>query len=212
MALPRPRDRDLVRLHWPVELRPASDALFNIDDAMADVALRARDPQLAAIKLAWWREQLQALDHALPPAEPRLQAAHRELLSRGISGAALSELEEGWLPLVQEEEPQSFIRAMAIRGPLLLRLAARIVDPTAEHDLTDAGCEFATADLARRGVFDLPPQRLSRPTTSYPRSIRPVTALWALARRDQRLGGPPFEPEGTPGRSWTLLKHRFTGR
>jgi hypothetical protein len=35
------RDRDLVRLHWSVELRPAFDALLDIDDAMAEAALTA---------------------------------------------------------------------------------------------------------------------------------------------------------------------------
>ena len=31
------RDRDLVRLYWPVDLRPTFDALFDLEDAFADV-------------------------------------------------------------------------------------------------------------------------------------------------------------------------------
>src|SRR5919107_5615783 len=97
------RDRDLVRLYWPVELRPAFDALFDIEDAMADVVTRATEPALAAIKLAWWRERLEELDRGQVPAEPRLQAAAAELLPRGVSGAELAELEDGWATLLDEQ-------------------------------------------------------------------------------------------------------------
>lgn len=202
----------MVRLYWPAELRPAFDALFAIDDAMADVVARTTQPALGAIKLAWWRERLEELDEGKVPAEPRLQAAAAELLSRGISGRELSELEEGWAKLLEEEEPKSFILSAGTRGPLLLTLAARLLDPAGDHDFADAGREFALADIARRGIVDVPAQAFFRMTHRYPRRIRPVTALWALARRDQKLGGPPFEAEASPARAWTLLRHRVTGR
>jgi phytoene synthase len=96
------RDRDLVRLYWPVELRPAFDALFDIDDAMADVVVRSTQPALGAIKLAWWRERLEELDQGKVPAEPRLQAAAAELLPRGISGAELAGLEDAWSALLEQ--------------------------------------------------------------------------------------------------------------
>ena len=47
-----------------MELRPAFDALLAIDDAMAEIVATATQPALAAIKLAWWREALEKLDHA----------------------------------------------------------------------------------------------------------------------------------------------------
>ena len=75
------RDRDLVRLYWPVELRPAFDALFAIDDAMAEVVASSSQPALGAIRLAWWREALERLDNGPPPAEPRLQAASSRSLT-----------------------------------------------------------------------------------------------------------------------------------
>ena len=55
-------DRDLVRLYWPVALRPAFDALFAIDDALADIVMSSTQPALGAIRLAWWREALERLD------------------------------------------------------------------------------------------------------------------------------------------------------
>ena len=206
MANPTVRDRDLVRLHWPVELRPAFDALFAVDDAMASVVLGARDLNLSAIKLAWWREQLQALDVSPPPAEPRLQAAATELLPRGIEGGELAELEEGWAQLLQAEPEQE---AAAERGARLFGLAARLLGAT-HADVRPAGAAWALADLARRtGSAEWLRPILSMPR--LPRKLRPLGVMTALAMRDHQRGL-PIEPEGTPGRSWTLIRYRITGR
>lgn len=196
-------DRDLVRLHWPPELRPAFDALFALDDAMAEVVGTAREPTLAAIKLAWWRESLEKLDREPPPGEPRLQAAARELLLRGLSGNALAALEDGWAALLEERPDEGRLRA---RGTVLFMLAARLLGTNGEG-LSRPGELWASADLARRFARPMPaPLELPR----FARALRPLTALAALANRDARLGRP--EPEATPGRAWTLLRHRVTGR
>ena len=179
---------------------------------MGDVVQRAREPALGAIKLAWWRERLEELDQGKVPAEPRLQAAAKDLLPRGVSGRELSELEEGWARLLEENGPKSFILSAGARGPVLLRLAAKLVDPSNDCDLASSGTEFAFVDLARRGIVDVHAQRFQGKQPRYPRRLRPVTALWALARRDQKIGGPPFEPEATPGRAWALFWHRLTGK
>ena len=199
-------DRDLVRLHWPERLRPAFDALLGIDDALADAALRAREPHLGAIKLAWWREQLEALDVSPPPAEPRLQAVAAELLPRGIGGGELSALEDGWVELLQ---PQPGPARVAARGKLLFDLGARLLGVSGA-ELGGAGEAWAFADIARRTGS---PQWLREPSSAQRvhRSLRPLTALAALAMRDHRRGF-PLEPEGTPGRSWTLIRHRISGR
>ena len=42
-------------------------------------------------------------------------------------------------------------------------------------------------------------------------TLRPLSALAALAIRDCRRGE-PFEAEGTPGRAAAMLRHRFSGR
>jgi phytoene synthase len=203
-------DRDLVRLHWPHELRPAFDALFALDDAMASVVASASQPALAAIKLAWWREALEKLDSGAPPAEPRLIAAAAELLPRGISGAELAELESGWAAQLQPEEDEA---ALEERGVMLFRLLAQILGaqpPSPEH-----GQLFGYIDAARRGG-SLSLDRAQVVASAVrarrsPKALRPLTALSVLAARDAEHGQ-PFESEATPGRSWTLLKHRFTGR
>lgn len=207
-----PNDRDLVRLYWPVELRPAFDALFALDDALAEIVARSNEPALGAIKLAWWRESLEKLDGAPPPPEPRLQAAALELLPIGLSGAALGSLEEAWALLLMKGEQDDFMRGVALRGPRLFTLAARLLGVAMNDELDDAAQCFAAADLGRRGIFDLAPRKLRRSKVQVPRNLRPLTMLAALAGRDMRKGGPPFAPEATPGRAWALLRHRLTGR
>lgn len=208
--MPR-RDRDLIRLHWPAELRPAFDALFDVDDAMGAVVTNATQPALAAVKLAWWRERLEELDDRVVPAEPRLAAAARELLPRRISGRELAELEEPWALLLNEKVVD---RAPAVpqRASRLFGLAARLLNLPMDDLLADAATSFVTVDFARRGLFAVRAQMSGQRAGKASREARPLTSFGALARRDMRRGGPRFEAEAAPGRAWTLLRHRVTGR
>lgn len=200
------RDRDLVRLHWPVALRPAFDALFDIDDALAEVVARATEPALAAIKLAWWREQLEKLDTEEPPPEPRLQAATAQLLPRGIKGRELARLEAGWAALLDENPDVELVEA---RGEILFGLAARLLDAS-DGGISAAGQLYALMDVKRRRLHDFRAAARLRATARFPPKLRPLTGLASLARRDLVRGAE--EPEATPGRSWALIRHRMTGR
>ena len=202
-------DRDLVRLYWPVELRPAFDALFDLDDALADVVERSREPTLGAIKLAWWRERLEELDRAISPAEPRLRRVAAELIPRGVDGAGLAALTDGWTTLL-EKEPDA--ERISEGGAKLFAIAAMLLG-AADPMIATAGRLYRNAQVARRDLSTLPwlmdeHNHLAR--HRFPKRLRPLTALAALAARDARHVPP--EPEGTPGRSWTLIRHRLTGR
>ena len=171
---------------------------------MADVVAKATDPTLAAIKLAWWRERLEGLDRGEVPAEPRLAAAASALLPLEISGASLAGLEEGFAELLQPiPEPQIVLR----RGTMLFHLAGHLMDGSPPSILEPAGKLYAAGQL----------QRLARaPAGAFvvtelhgiPKALRPLTGLAALARRDLQRR----EPEATPARAFTLLRHRLTGR
>lgn len=175
---------------------------------MADVVARSTQPALAAIKLAWWRERLEELDSGLVPAEPHLQAATRELLPRGLSGADLAGLEEGWAALLSDAPDISLVNR---HGARLFALAARLLGiPFDDAMLGEAGRLFVRVDFARRGLCDLPDDTIA--IAPAPKGARPLTALAALAARDSRRGSRGFESEATPGRSWTLIGHRLTGR
>ena len=140
-------DRDLVRLYWPVALRPAFEALFALDDVFGAVVASSTQPALGAIRLAWWRDALELLDASPPPPEPRLQAVAAELLPRGVSGRSLARIPEGWAALFDEVR---HAEAVGARGVALFGAGAKLLG--AQHKgLSEAGCWFALADAARRG-------------------------------------------------------------
>ena len=197
------RDRDLVRLYWPVELRPAFDALLAIDDVMAEVVASSTQPALGAIRLAWWREALERLDADKPPPEPRLQATARELLKRGVSRSHLAGLAEGWSTLLDETPDPDMI---AGRGASFFAAGACLLRAIAPR-LSEAGSLFAFGDAKRRGFGSFDHSRWSM---QFDRSLRPLTAFAALGARDLLLDH--LEPEATPGRALALIRHRFSGR
>ena len=205
-----PRDRDLVRHYWPVELRPAFDALFGIDDALAEVVMSSTQPALGAIRLAWWREALERLDRNSPPPEPTLQAAATELLPRGVTGAMLGELEDGWATLL-DEEPD--IERVADRGEKLFAIGARLLG-TDDKLVIVAGRLYACESVFRTGQFPAhwPMEEMHQLYRHrFPRGLRPLTGLARLAARDAKRR-PNKEPEATPGRAAALLVHRLSGR
>lgn len=201
-------DRELALLHIPPHVRDGIAALFAIDAAMADVVARATDPNLARIKLAWWREQLEALDSNSAPAEPRLQAVADHLLGRGISGEDVAELEPGWATLLDE---QVDARLVSERGASLFVMAARLLESKDER-VADAGRLYALASVGRRGVPELfgpAKDQVSRLRGHrFARGVRPLTMLARAAARDIERQ----EPEGSRGRVLAMLAHRWSGR
>jgi len=200
-----------VLLHAPKAIRGALEALWTIDATLQGIVAGANDPMLARIKLAWWRDQLEALDRGPPPAEPRLEAIARELVSRGISGGNIAEIEVGWAALL--DQPPDFSNVMS-RGATLFELSGQLLGAN-DPFLSSAGRMFAFMTAERLGYE--PPQDLTPPDFtplighSMPRRIRCVTALARLAVRDFRHGA-PFETEGTRGRALEVLAHLWSGR
>ncbi|QIK96106.1 hypothetical protein G7076_06275 [Sphingomonas sp. HDW15A] len=200
------RDRDLVRLYWPVELRPAFDALFDLEQAMADVVATSTQPALGAIRLAWWREALERLDTSPAPAEPRLQAIAAELLPRGLSGARLAAIEDGFAALL-DGEPD--IQRVMKGGAALFACAAMLLDVD-DPLLPQAGAAHAVARAMRGGLLASATVHNYLKCVRFAKPLRPLTAFTRLAQRDRRQF-PAVEPEATPGRAAALLSHRLFG-
>lgn len=174
---------------------------------MADVVAQATQPALGAIKLAWWRERLEELDDGKVPAEPRLQSAAKVLLPSGIQGRALAELEQGWAALFQ---PQPDIGAVGERGSKLFAMAARLLG-SSDPKVSVAGRAYAFQQVQRRDLLASPLPENDFRDIAFPKALRPLTVLGALAARDARCGD-AREPEATPGRALAMLRHRLTGR
>ncbi len=173
---------------------------------MAEVVASSTQPALGAIRLAWWREALERLDVDKPPPEPRLQAVADHLLPRGVTGAALASLEDGYASLL-DEEPDS--DRIGDGGAALFAIGGRLLKAE-DGKLADAGKLHAFARAARRGHAAFPNDCVV-PSHIFPTALRPVTAFARLAARDTRRA-PTLEPEATPARALALLAHRFTGR
>jgi phytoene synthase len=198
----------------PSRLQPAFAALWAVDLAMADVVGSSTELALGAIRLAWWREALQRLDQSAPAAEPRLQAVADHLIPRGIAGADLAKLEDCWLALL-EPFPWTVMAAelVRVRGRMLFGIGARLLNQNADeaeaagaiwslvdvgrHSSDPASREMLFAE-ARKSIAELGPQK-------PPRSLRPLTALAAVAAHDV-LGG------SGAGRGLVALVHTLTGR
>ncbi len=197
-----------MRLYWPLELRPAFDALTSIDAAMAEVLATSTQPALGAIRLAWWREALERLDHAPPPPEPRLQGAVEHLLPLGVTGAALARIEDGYAALF-EERPDA--ERVAGSGAALFRCGAALLGAD-DPKLEEAGRVAGLARAMRGGWMALPDDVSLEPLRGhrFSRALRPLTALTRLAARDLRQA-PAIESEATPARAVALLSHKMFG-
>jgi len=201
-------DRELALLHIPARVREAFRALFAIDAAMSDVVARSTDPALGRIKLAWWREQLEALDSNPPPAEPRLQGAEEHLLAAGVTGSEVAELEAGWATLL---DPELDAELVAGRGAVLFGIGGRLLGSN-DPKLGDAGALYALASVGRRGVpelFEPARERLQRLAGHrFERRLRPLTMLARASARDVDRQ----EAEGGRARAVAMLAHRWSGR
>ena len=181
---------------------------------MGAILASGTEPAISLIRLAWWREALERLDLAPPPAEPVLRGLAAYVLP-AIAGAELAEMEAGWVELLAGGtlERDALDRYAAARGGLLFRYSARLLGGGAPTE--SAGERWALADLARHSMRDAPAAlaaAAARPALSkWPGPLRPLGMLDALARRDVARGADSVERQGSPGRMLRMLRHRLSG-
>lgn len=210
-------DRYLATLYAPAPARAGLFALHALDLELAEVVRTTTEPMLGQIRLAWWREQLQALGIGVPPAQPVLAALAGELLPRGIAGGSLEPLEDAYLALLDGD-----VAAHADARATLFEAGVRLLVPSPDAALIDrarlVGTGWALVDAGRKGgelaAPDLDRAEAALRPVRVPSAARPLFALAALARIDLaalRAGRPPA-PRGTPGRQARLLWSIVTGR
>jgi phytoene synthase len=208
----RDRERWLSILWAPADARAALVALHAHDLEQQRVVAEAREPMLAEIRLAWWREQLEHLSAGkLAPPQPILRALGHDARPRSADLTDLARIEEGFLPLLTEGRLDALAMAKARGGPLFRTLATAIegrplTNPQAEAAAA-AGTRWALACLWRGGWGQAearlasldPPAFPPPPAGPLPPALR---ALDALAAQDwQRLEtGRPLTTPASPGR------------
>ena len=210
-----PPDRELMLAAAPQAARDALRTLFDLDDRLAGIVRTTREPMVGQMRLVWWHDALERLDTAAPPAEPLLQDVARLLLPRGVSGAALAAMTDGWEELVVTDplNDQALARHADSRGGTLFALAGRLLgaEPTV---LRIAGQGWAHADLARQlTVAALADHASAQARATLSRAfaatwqtpVRSVGVLALLARLDLE-GGTPL------AKAWRVARFRFTGR
>ena len=151
---------------------------------------------IGEIRLAWWREALQALDVGIVPAQPLLQLVAAELLPHRVSGTVLARFEDRWLGMIGTSE----VSATHVDGGAdLFGLSAQVLggDISIGRML---GRAWVLGDAA--GV------------AKVPAPLRPLLGLVRLAQRDAAWArrGAETEARGSLGRQFLLLKAIALGR
>lgn len=207
-------EQALALAYAPAAARGAMSALLTLDRRLGAVLRGAREPMLAQVRLTWWFEALERLDRQPPPAEPVLQALSREALPRGVAGAALAAMVDGWEALLEDPiGDETLLMHARGRGGRLFKMLATACGAT-DAQAGVAGEGWALADLAANlsepvvaaRARAMAAERLGEATKR--RWSRAGRGIGALAL-DARLG---LEGASAPGRVGRLLWHRLTGR
>ncbi len=181
----------------PARSRPLFLGFFALDSRLAGIIRQGKEPILAQMRLAWWRETLEKEPAARPSAEPLL-----EILAdwRGEE-QALAGLAEGWEILLAEPplSEQQIMRFGQARGTAVAALARLSGQPGHAEPAARAGLLWAMADLA--GGVTEPTEReialsIARGAAcapaKLPRALRPLAVLAGLARRSVARSGTPM--------------------
>jgi len=211
-------ERDLILTYAPATGRAGLAALLALDDALAKLLRTTREPALGQMRLAWWREALEKLDHAPAPAEPVLKALEAEVLRHGVTGASLVPIVHGWEVLIEEEELGADAMRRFGEGRGHLFVAAGALLGSRGDPLEAAGQGWALADLA--GNLEGEEERAAARTLAAPLLVTAAKARWsrggralgALAHRARLDLADAPKPAGAPSRVGRLLWHRLTGR
>ncbi len=182
-----PAELRLAVAHTPLAHREALTALLTFDAMLGRVVEQAREPLLAQVRLAWWRDRLREAEPDAPAKDPLLRSLR--VAWRGEE-AALSTLVDRWEEVLGEDclNLTALDGLASARAECLARFAA-IAGLSRDVAVERAGRRWALADLAfrsenaetREHMLDLagsvaPTGRLARP-------LRGIAVLDALARR-----------------------------
>lgn len=191
--------------------RPATLALLALDARLAAILRGRREPMVAQLRLAWWRDTLASPPPEWPSGEPLLEA-----LRPWREPSALCRLVDGWEALLAEALSPAVIAEFADGRGQAFAALARELGARSPEDAAEAARVWAVGDLAAnisasaerslaveygRGLP--PPPRL-------PASLRPLAVLAGLSAVALAGGGRPLL--AGPRSALLALRIGFTGR
>jgi phytoene synthase len=181
-----PPPANLAVAYTPVAFRPAFTLLLQLDVRFADIVRKAREPMIAQIKLAWWRDAFALEPAQRPKGEPLLQALGA--CGDVILPSTLEDLVSAWELLLGEEEwtAQDVEAYAALRGAAIFEsYAAWIGEGCDVRSLSHQWArdalrlEFPSKFVAldNQPLPTFPKGRKLRPLSILAMSVRNVTGL-----------------------------------
>jgi 15-cis-phytoene synthase len=167
LARTQARDQWLGALYADASARDGLNALAAFDAEIRQALKRARDPNLAAMRLAWWRETIAGERREEAAGAPVALALGAAVEAYALPLASLEAMLDARL---QEIAPQDDFNLAAFRAfaaeseGARLKLAARIAAGGADLDLGDAHAPAAMALALTRLITELPFKAGSAPT------------------------------------------------
>jgi len=189
-----PQTMQLALAYAPSRAKLPTLALLALDQRLAGLLRHSREPMMAQIRLAWWRETLGREAAEWPEGEPLLAA----LRSWNGGHRALVALVDGWEALTGEAPlaPESLEEMVDGRAAPFAGLAEAL-DRRNEADAARAlGRRWALADLATKLNHpgeSVVVKRLAQAERGHAprvsRTLRPLAVLEGLARDNLASGG-----------------------
>jgi 15-cis-phytoene synthase len=192
-------DYQLALAYSGAKSRAGLTAIFEIDSHFARLVYSAREPMLAQIKLAWWREQ----GFGARRADTELAGAYASIAASGDEAAAgLVNLVDAWSSVAGDTGGEA---ATSHRGEVLFALALHLSGrASAENELAigrawglaEVGKAIASSDLlnSARTAFEVPE------CLGLRKLPRPLATLAALAKADACHGLARMSRPGSPSR------------
>ncbi len=159
LARAHARDQWLGALYAGANARGALFALASFDYEIRHAFKRTRDPNLAAMRLAWWRETISGERQAEAAGNPVALALRAAIEAFALPGAWLEAMLDARL---QEMAPQDDFNLTAFRAfadeseGARLRLAARIAAGGRDLDTADVQAAASVALALARLLKELP--------------------------------------------------------
>ena len=183
----------LAAAYAPARAQAPVLGLLALDARLAGIVRAASEPMLAQLRLAWWRDRLQADPATWPAREPVLSA----LAPFGAMHRAMAGLVDGWEAMLGEApiDPACLARLAEARGHGFAALAMQLGAQAAQDEARRMGANWALADLAA-GLSHPAERQAAREALALrdwragrlPRGLRTLAVLHGLAARAVKSG------------------------